>query len=130
MPKKLYLICIVYLLLTVGCSCTKKDESLTNNNDKVIVNTMEDKIVEDFNFTNTSIVVENGNSRITTTVTNNSNIDKEIESFKIVIKDKEGKTIKETIGYVGGIIKSKGTKVIITNINLELSDSFDIEYSY
>lgn len=38
--------------------------------------------------------------------------------------------MKETIGYIGRVIKSKESKTIITGVNMSLTDTYDIEYSY
>ena len=54
----------------------------------------------------------------------------EYNKDKIIIKNKDGEVVKQTIGYIGGVIKSKETKTIITSIVLDLSDVYDIEYSY
>lgn len=90
-------------------------------------NIKSEKNLDDFIFKNTSIVEENGISRITITVVNNSEEDKNVESFKILLKDKEQNIIKETIGYIGGTIKSK---VIITEVNMDLSNVYDIDFTY
>ena len=127
--KKVMILSLTTLFLLVGCG--KKEEIKEPSKDiETNENEISDKVLDDFSFTNTSIVKENGVSTITTQVTNNSGEDKNIEQFKIIIKNKDGEVVKQTIGYIGGVIKSKETKTIITSIALDLSDVYDIEYSY
>ena len=127
--KKVMILSLTTLFLLVGCG--KKEEIKEPSKDIETNKTpISDKVLDDFSFTNTNIVVENNHSTLTTKVTNNSSEDKSIEQFKIIIKDKDGNVMKETIGYIGGVIKSKESKTIITGVNMSLTDTYDIEYSY
>ncbi len=127
--KKVMILSLTTLFLLVGCG--KKEEIKEPSKDIETNKTpISDKVLDDFSFTNTNIVVENNHSTLTTQVTNNSSEDKSIEQFKIIIKDKDGNVMKETIGYIGGVIKSKESKTIITGVNMPLTDTYDIEYSY
>ena len=116
---------LVTLLTLTGCN---KEEIKENNT--LETNIKGERILDDFTFKNISIVEDNGISRITVTVVNNSEEDKNVESFKIHLKDKEENIIKETIGYIGGTIKSKDTKVIMTEVNMDLSNVYDIDFTY
>ena len=127
--KKVMILSLTTLFLLVGCG--KKEEIKEPSKDIETNKTpISDKVLDDFSFTNTNVVVENNHSTLTTQVTNNSSEDKSIEQFKIIIKDKDGNVMKETIGYIGGVIKSKESKTIITGVNMSLTDTYDIEYSY
>ena len=127
--KKVMILSLTTLFLLVGCG--KKEEIKEPSKDIETNKTpISDKVLDDFSFTNTNIVVENNHSTLTTQVTNNSSEDKSIEQFKIIIKDKDGNVMKETVGYIGGVIKSKESKTIITGVNISLTDTYDIEYSY
>lgn len=127
--EKVMILSLTTLFLLVGCG--KKEEIKEPSKDIETNKTpISDKVLDDFSFTNTNIVVENNHSTLTTQVTNNSSEDKSIEQFKIIIKDKDGNVMKETIGYIGGVIKSKESKTIITGVNMPLTDTYDIEYSY
>ena len=127
--KKVMILSLTTLFLLVGCG--KKEEIKEPSKDiETNKTSISDKVLDDFSFTNTNIVVENNHSTLTTQVTNNSSEDKSIEQFKIIIKDKDGNVMKETIGYIGGVIKSKESKTIITGVNMSLTDTYDIEYSY
>ena len=116
---------LVTLLTLTGCN---KEEIKENNT--LETNIKSERILDDFTFKNISIVEDNGISRITVTVVNNSEEDKNVASFKILLKDKEKHIIKETIGYIGGTIKSKDTKVIMTEVNMDLSNVYDIDFTY
>ena len=127
--KKVMILSLTTLFLLVGCG--KKEEIKEPSKDIETNKTpISDKVLDDFSFTNTNVVVENNHSTLTTKVTNNSSEDKSIEQFKIIIKDKDGNVMKETVGYIGGVIKSKESKTIITGVNMSLTDTYDIEYSY
>ena len=127
--KKVMILSLTTLFLLVGCG--KKEEIKEPSKDiETNKTSISDKVLDDFSFTNTNIVVENNHSTLTTQVTNNSSEDKSIEQFKIIIKDKDGNVMKETVGYIGGVIKSKESKTIITGVNMSLTDTYDIEYSY
>ena len=127
--KKVIILSLTALFLVAGCG--KKEETKEPSKDvETNKNQISDKVLDEFSFTNTNIVVENNHSTLTTQVTNNSSEDKSIEQFKIIIKDKDGNVMKETIGYIGGVIKSKESKTIITSVNMSLTDTYDIEYSY
>lgn len=127
--KKVMVLSIATLFLLVGCG-KKEDIKEQNKEIETNKNQIEDKLLDDFSFTNASIIVENNHSTITVQVTNNSAEDKNLEQFKIIIKDKNGSTIQDTIGYIGGIIKSNETKTIIASVNVSLTDAYDIEYTY
>ena len=130
--KKIINSALVLLVFVTLTGCSKKEniepnkEIESNTNENVIA----DKKLDDLTFTNTNLITENGVSELTTTVTNNSDIDITIDTFKILIRNKNGDIVKETVGYIGGIIKSKGSKMIITSMNIDLGNAYDIEYLY
>lgn len=127
--KKVMILSLATLFLLVGCG--KKEEIKEPNKEiETNKNQIEDKVLDDFSFKNASIIVENNHSTITVQVTNNSAEDKNLEQFKIIIKDKNGNIIQDTIGYIGGTIKSNETKTIIAGVNVSLTDAYDIEYTY
>lgn len=123
---------LVLLIIVTLTGCNKSENVEPNKEIEANTNTnvIADKELDALTFTNTSLVNTNGVSELTTTVTNNSETDITIDTFKIIIKNKNGDIVKETVGYVGGVIKSKGNKVIITSMNIDLSNAYDIEYLY
>ena len=130
MKKIISYITVILLVLTIT-GCGNKKETIdpkvrVNSNEGVI----SEKKLDDFTFTNTSLLMENGSSKLTTTVTNKGTEEKTIETFKIILKNKSGKVIKEMTGYVGGTIKPNASKTIITYINIDLTEISDIEYTY
>lgn len=126
--KKLIVLGILEIILLTGCSSKIEDKVV---NQKSIDNGInQEQVLDEFIFKENSITYEDGISTIRTLVTNNSDEDKYIELFKIILKDNTGKVVKETIGYIGDTINAKSSKVITTKINLDLSSISMIEYSY
>ena len=125
--KKIRNIMLVSVTLLTLTGCNKEE---TKENNLLETNIKSERTLDNFTFKNALIVEENGISRITVTVVNNSEEDKNVESFKILLKNKDDKIIKETIGYIGGTIKSKDTKVIMTEVNMDLSNVYDIDFTY
>lgn len=127
--KKIIIILICAIIL---CGCDKEEDVKKKENTGVNVNTKEDIIkdqtVGDFEFTNTSMIEENGLTTITTSIKNNSNVAKNVPIFTIIVKDRGGSVIEETIGYVGGEIKAGETKQVTTSITSSLADAYSIEY--
>ena len=127
--KKIIIILICAIIL---CGCDKEEDVKKKEDTGVNVNTKEDIIkdqtVGDFEFTNTSMIEENGLTTITTSIKNNSNVAKNVPIFTIVVKDRGGSVIEETIGYVGGEIKAGETKQVTTSITSSLADAYSIEY--
>lgn len=126
--KKLIVLGILGIILLTGCSSKIEDKVVNQKNIDNDIN--QEQILDEFIFKENSITYEDGISTIRTLVTNNSDEDKYIELFKIILKDNAGKVVKETIGYIGDTINAKSSKVIITKINLDLSNISTIEYSY
>lgn len=113
---------------------TKKDNKPINTNEPTIkVNdnkgVTEEKNVNGFVFSNTSIVFEDGLSTLSTTVTNNSASDYTNEKFNIIIKDKKGKEIVTIPGYLSKILEKGTSQKIFSSIDIDLSkEAFDLEF--
>lgn len=127
--KKIIIILICAIIL---CGCGKEEDIKKKENNGVNVNTKEDIIkdqkVGEFEFTNTSMIEENGVTTITTSIKNNYSETKKVPIFTIVIKDRSGSVIEEMLGYVGGEIKAGEVKQVTTSITSKLSDAYSIEY--
>lgn len=125
-------IIIILICAIILCGCDKEEDVKKKENNGVNVNTKEDIIkdqtVGDFEFTNTSMIEENGMTTITTSIKNNSSVAKNVPIFTIIVKDRGGSVIEETIGYVGGEIKAGETKQVTTSITSSLADAYSIEY--
>ena len=64
----------------------------------------------------------------TADVTNKSKEDKDIDSIKITLKDKNNKELTVLTGYIGGTIKSNETKQIVSNSDFTLKNVKTVEY--
>lgn len=103
---------------------TPKDKIEANTNKNII----KDQEVDGLRFSNTALVIENGESTLTTEVKNATEKDIELKSFDIVVTGKDGKEIVTLLGYVGETIKTGETKSIISNTDHDLKNAFAIEY--
>lgn len=103
---------------------TPKDKIEANTNENII----KDQEVDGFKFSNTALVIENGESTLTTEVKNTTGKDIELKSFDIVVTGKDGETIVTLLGYVGEIIKAGETKSIISSTDHNLKSAVSIEY--
>ena len=131
--KKIVILTLSTLLLVgliTGWGCkkkekeTKKDEVKVNTNKEVI----KDQEVDGIKMTNTSMVTTNGITKLTTSVTNDTDTDYKLNEYMIIIKDKEGKEIVKIPGYVGDTIKAGETRTINSSVDIDLSKAASIEY--
>ena len=133
MKKKLMTLITILLILglVTGCACNKKEEKKeqkeevkVNTNKDVVKDQEEDKI----KMTNTSLIINDGITKLVTNVTNSSDEDYYLEEYIIIIKDKDGNEIVRMPGYVGDTIKAGDTKTINSSVDRDLSDAGSIEY--
>ncbi len=122
----------ILLLGVTGCGCSKKEEKKPEDN-QVHGNTNEgviqDQELGSLKFTNTALVMENGRSKLTTLVTNDSDEDVQVENFNITVKDVDGNPIVVLQGYVGGVVPKRETREVVTECSIDLSHAASIEYS-
>ena len=98
-----------------------------------IVNTEEkvneDKVIGDgIKTTQTSLITKGTSSELTTEILNESEQDKYIQYVDIIFKDENGDTIDTLIGYVGQTIKSGESSYVVSDVNIDMSKTKDIEY--
>ena len=130
--KKISIISLSTLLavsLLTGCGCSKKEEKSqddikTNTNEDVI----KDQVIDGITMTNTSMVTTNKTTKLTTSVTNNTDKDYRLDEYMIIVKDEEGKEIVRIPGYVGDTIKAGETRTISSSVDIDLSKAASIEY--
>ena len=130
----LVIISVFTISLTIGCSCSKKTEiTEEQSKNEIKINTNEevikDQIVEVFEMKETSLIYENGNTMLTTSVTNISNEDEYVSEFIITIEDESGNTLAILRGFVGDKIKAGETKVITSSIGEDLSSATKVTYT-
>ena len=127
---KILLIGIFTISLITGCGCSKKEEEpkeeiKANTNEEVI----KDQKVEEFELKNTSLIYEDGNTTLETTVTNTSEKDTYLKEFDIQVLDKDGNEIVVLKGFVGEQMKAGESRVINSYYNEDLSAATKIVYT-
>lgn len=129
--KKVLTLSISMLLvlgLVTGCGCNKKEETKKDENYNTNTGVIEDKVVEELQLTNTSLVSKGNNSTLVTLVTNPTKEDKEVRIFNIYVKDKDGNEIVTLQGYVGGAVPAGQSREIESNVDMNLDHAHTIEY--
>ncbi len=129
MKKGLLILSMIFALaLATGCGCAKKDKTEPKVNVNTNKGVIEDKKVDSIEFTKTSLVTVDGVSTLETKVTNNTKEDYQLNAYKIIFKDKDGKEIYSMPGYVGTKIKAGETKYIKSTTNYDVSSAYSVEY--
>lgn len=132
--KKTLLLALVALFaVTVAVGCEKKPTGGTDTpSTEVEANTKEevvgDKTVGVFQFTNTSLIWQNGTTTLESTITNTSDEDATLKEFLIHVKDAEGNEMITMTGFVGDVIKAHETKTMDSYHYENLSSAAKIEY--
>lgn len=121
MRKKLFIVGLIVVILLTGCKNKK-------NHQQEEIKTIEDKIIGELKFSNTSLTSTDNSAQLVTQITNESSKDIEVNTFNIYVKDKDDKTIVVLQGYVGSVIHPKEQRKITSNVNVGLNNAYDIEY--
>ena len=112
--------------------CDTKDKDKDKGKDKVVSNTntevIKDQNLGVFEFQNTSLIYENGQSILEVEVTNTSAVDQQIVEFNIIVKDENDEEIITLVGFVGDVIKAGESKVITSSCGKDLSKAKSISY--
>ena len=118
--------------LLTGCDTKEKDKDKDSEKDKVVSNTntevIKDQNLGVFEFQNTSLIYENGQSILEVEVTNTSAVDQQIVEFNIIVKDENDEEIITLVGFVGDIIKAGESKVITSSCGKDSSKAKSISY--
>ena len=125
MNKKI-IIGLVLIILVTGCGCKKKEETKVKENKSVDV--IKDQKTEVFEFVNTSLVYENGMSKLETAVTNTSDKTQKLKEFHIHFMDKNDNEIVTLVGYVGKSMAAHETKIINSYSSEDLTSAKNIKY--
>lgn len=127
---KFIMVITLTTILATGCGCQKTKDEKTKEETKVNTNenVTKDQEVEVFKFTNTSLIYEDGNSKLQTTVTNTSNETAYLAEFLIHVKDENGNEIVTMTGFVGDSIEANSSKVIDSVYGDDLTNASSIEY--
>ena len=123
------IVAIVFLLLLTGCGCNneKVEEEYfytnkANLNDKVI----NDQVVEDVKFYDTSVIYDRGITTLRTTLKSDEDIT--IKKINVVFKNQNGSKITTLEGYLDKNVKNE-TDLVITS-DIDLTDAYSIEYVF
>lgn len=137
--KKLLLLALVGFVIFTGCGKkatnnngkdddTQKEPPIANTNEGII----QDKNVDGLEFTNASLVRENGLFVLKVLVTNNTGSDYAVKNFRIVAKDKDGNAMHEEpiVGSIGDNGIANGESKTITGvIDTDLTNAVTLEYT-
>lgn len=104
----------------------KTTEEKTDNNTNPGV--IEDKEQDGLTFTNSSLTFNENSSTLTTVVKNTTSYDIEVRVFDIIITDESGNILVTLQGYVGGNIPAGESREIVSNVDMNLENAFDVEY--
>lgn len=121
------IIIVLILLLFTGCNNNevKYEANKVNLNDLVI----EDKIINNYSTTNTSVIYDAGFSTFKTTLKNNGE-STNINKINIIFKTKNNTMITTLTGIINKELKSnEETNVLITS-DIDLTNAYSIEYNF
>ena len=88
---------------------------------------LKDQEVEGLTFTNADLVVEDGISTLTVSVTNTNSDTYSLNYIEIVVTDDKDNS-DTLIGYIGESIDSNETKIITASIDKDITNSKKIDY--
>lgn len=138
MKKFLMLSLVGVLSVSLVCGCNKKEDDTKKPDDQqeeqqpeVNVNpdVIGDKTLEEFSFTNTSLIYdpETNTTLLETTVTNTSSQAATLTQFLIHAKDNYGNDVT-LAGFVGDSIAAGESKVISSSVSANLSKTAEMTY--
>lgn len=124
MNKKIVFGLLISLSLITLCGCNKKETKKEEKN----IDVVEEKNEVDFEFTNISLTLEDGNIIIVTDVTNKTSEDTTLTGYTEIVKDDVDNIITEIPVDFNNVIKAKETKRITNTVDLDLPTATKVEY--
>ena len=121
--KKL-IIFLSFLVIFTGCG--KEEEIFETNKTNLNEGVIEDKIIGDFQITNTSIIYEKGVSTFKTELSCTDST--YVKAIKIILKSKSGYVLEELTSYLNQTVKDKVNIVIASDI--DLTNAYSVEYVF
>ena len=118
----------ILLVLTMWLKLKSNNDSkkLVNSEDKKYANTeqgiVKEEEVEGLNFSNISLITENGYTTFTCDVTNTSDSEINMENVDIVLKDKNDNTVITLLGNIGDLMKPSDTRTITASAKGEFKN--------
>ena len=132
--KKLFTLFILVITITcfsTGCQFRNRNTNNSNNNEPSKNNNpyiIENKVVDEFQFSNASLVYEKSTSTFTIEITNTSDQSIMVKNVVMYFYDPEGNQLAKLTGHVGENIAAHDTKKLVANHYESLLDSYSIEY--
>ena len=145
MRKKMFLgVALVGLLLCTS-ACGKKKNNSTNNggNNPVVnpttqvvtgpvANTNEGVVksvdIDGLNISNISLIVENGHSAFTATLTNTNEAAVNVTSFNIIFRDANGTELVTLQSFIGQNLENNESALMRGNVEKDLLNATSVEY--
>ncbi len=131
MNKKALIIIIVAALVLVIVGATliltkdkKQEIKETKTEEKQAIteaDIIKDESYGGLNFTNTTLVNDNGQYTLSIDVKNPTEADINLEQVNIVLKDKDGNEVISLLGYIGDPLKPNETRTITSFVDADLS---------
>ena len=123
--KKIFIVLILILFTACNNDELKLEANKVNLNDLVI----EDKIINNFLVTDTSVIYDSGLTTFKATLKNNGGVTK-INKVNITFKTKNNSTITTLVGYINKELKqSEKTDILVTS-DIDLTNAYSIEYNF
>ncbi len=123
--KKIFIVLILILFTACNNDELKLEANKVNLNDLVI----EDKIINNFLVTDTSVIYDSGLTTFKATLKNNGEVTK-INKVNITFKTKNNSTITTLVGYINKELKqSEKTDILVTS-DIDLTNAYSIEYNF
>ena len=135
MKKIVILVLGVFLLVSTGCSCSKKPKEEEPKEESTIIEIDEtkvtkDQVVEGIKFKNASLIVKDGITEFRVTLENTVTTVKKISHLEIIFKGENGYIIKKANHYDFNEMKKGDTKKLSFTFSLDMSSVKEIEYKY
>lgn len=132
MNKKILIIFVAAITLAIAVSGCKKKNNDNDTTPNISPNTnsgiIEDKELDVFTFTNTSLIWNGNSTDLATTITNTSDSDAYLKGFNVYVYDEEGNVIATMTGYVSDHISAHTSRVMSTGHYMDLSKAAKVEY--
>ncbi len=121
------------ILLTTGCGKKQKVDKKPEEKGPSInknENVLKEQTIEEFQFSDISMIYEEGVTKFEATVTNISEQTANLLEFKIHVKDEQGNEMVEPVlvGYIGEQLGAGESRVLNTYSVQDLTSAFSVEY--
>lgn len=132
--KKLFTLFILVIIVTCfNTGCQFRNSNANNNDNKGPSKNnnpyiIENKVVDEFQFSNALLVYEKSTSTFTVEITNTSDQSVMVKDVVMYFYDPEGNQLAELTGHVGENIAAHDTKKLVANHYESLLDAYSIEY--